>query len=249
MSLALALSCMDGIVVGVDSRGTIGDPRSLTAINDTQQKLFRIHDRACIAIVGTSEIGQSLIERCRSQISEDTDCPLDRIKDEIIKCSIETMAEWFGHPQPVVPFPGGTIGVWPPLTMILAGTEVDGTPKKWALVSQTRFAPMLFPPNNCCMAGVVNYAVYLANRLYNPSIKISNGARLVEYLIFETATQDPKVGGPIRIVTIGKDEGYKEFTEEEIKEIRKLNARQSGQLKDFFFNETTMQDTQTGGSS
>ena len=41
MTLALAIVAVDGIAVASDSRGTIGDPRGLTAVNDTQQKLFK----------------------------------------------------------------------------------------------------------------------------------------------------------------------------------------------------------------
>ena len=40
MTLIVGLHAVGGIVMGADSRGTIGDPRGLTAINDTQEKLF-----------------------------------------------------------------------------------------------------------------------------------------------------------------------------------------------------------------
>src|SRR5208282_1453346 len=39
--LAVAIKATDAIVMASDSRGTIGDPRGLTAVNDTQQKVFQ----------------------------------------------------------------------------------------------------------------------------------------------------------------------------------------------------------------
>ncbi len=37
MTLIVAMKSKDAIILGADSRGTIGDPRGLTAINDTYQ--------------------------------------------------------------------------------------------------------------------------------------------------------------------------------------------------------------------
>jgi hypothetical protein len=42
MTLVVAIKARDGIVLAGDSRGTIGDPRGLTAINDTQQKVHHL---------------------------------------------------------------------------------------------------------------------------------------------------------------------------------------------------------------
>jgi Resolvase, N terminal domain len=42
MTLILGLRGKDGVVLAADSRGTIGDPRGLTAIDDTQTKLFQL---------------------------------------------------------------------------------------------------------------------------------------------------------------------------------------------------------------
>ena len=85
------------------------------------------------------------------------------------------------------------------------------------------------------MIGVPQYAVYLWNRYYDPKMSKSDAAALVEYLIFETATQDPKVGGPINIAEITSDNGYRELSEKEVDNIRKANDSQSLKLRGFFF--------------
>jgi len=43
MTLVTCFRGKDGVVLAADSRGTIGDPRGLTAINDTQQKLLSLN--------------------------------------------------------------------------------------------------------------------------------------------------------------------------------------------------------------
>ena len=48
------------------------------------------------------------------------------------------------------------------------------------------------------MVGVPQYAIYLSHRYYDPNISSDKAAALAEYLISETASQDPKVGGPIK---------------------------------------------------
>jgi len=59
MTLALVIKATDAIIVAADSRGTIGDPRGLTAVNDTQQKIFQLG--ACgLAISGAAELAQTI---------------------------------------------------------------------------------------------------------------------------------------------------------------------------------------------
>jgi hypothetical protein len=52
------------------------------------------------------------------------------------------------------------------------------------------------------MIGVPQYAIYLSHRYYDPNISSDKAAALAEYLISETASQDPKVGGPIKIAKV-----------------------------------------------
>lgn len=99
--------------------------------------------------------------------------------------------------------------------------------------SPTDFAPQL-AVDGCMMAGVPQYAIYLKHRFYDPSMRVEQASRLAAYLIGETATQDPKVGGPIRIAQVTKENGYHELTEAQVQEIIHLNEEQSVKLKQFF---------------
>ena len=56
-------------------------------------------------------------------------------------------------------------------------------------------------------------------------------------MIAETATQDPKVGGPIKIASITEADGFRELDAAEVLEITKLNDDQNAKLRNFFFEE------------
>src|SRR5436190_20947787 len=66
------------------------------------------------------------------------------------------------------------------------------------------------------MIGVPQYAVYLSHRYYDPTISGDKAAALAEYLISETASQDPKVGGPIKIAKISPEHGYQQLSDAEV---------------------------------
>jgi hypothetical protein len=107
-------------------------------------------------------------------------------------------------------------------------------PRTYTLTSQFDFAPALMPNGNA-LAGVPQYAIYLLNRLYNPNMTVSDLPRLAAYLIAETATQDPKVGGPIRMATITPQDGFKMVEQTNVDEIVHRNSEQNERLRQFFF--------------
>ena len=84
------------------------------------------------------------------------------------------------------------------------------------------------------MAGVPQYAVYLVHRYYDDAITLDKAKALAEYLIAETASQDPKVGGPIRIAEIKPNEPYRELDEDEVAEVHHGNEELNKGLRQFF---------------
>ncbi len=87
------------------------------------------------------------------------------------------------------------------------------------------------------MAGVPQYAIYLANRYYAPSISKQQAKALAHYLISETASQDTKVGGPIQIAEVTAQHGYVEVSEDEIAMVEAKNKKLNTQLHEFFVTE------------
>ena len=225
MTLALAILAVDGIVVAADSRGTVGDPRGLTAVNDTQQKLFKFGNCG-VAIAGASEVALAIIDELGKRNLTD---PPD----------IDTALAAFA--QAALFFDDWYLGIppekRPAVLFIVAGYRVPQNgnqpkPLVFLLNSNTRFAPQLankYP----MMAGVPQYAVYLSHRYYDPKISGQNAAALAEYLISETASQDPKVGGQIHIAVVTNG-GFHKLSDEDVKEIEKRNEALNQRLKTFF---------------
>lgn len=111
-------------------------------------------------------------------------------------------------------------------------TSGSSEPVVYLLSSQSHFAPQLvgdFP----CLAGVPNYAIYLSHRYYDPTISSERARALTAYLISETASQDPKVGGAIRMAEVTPG-AFKRLSEQEVEKIVQDNGKLNDQLRAFF---------------
>jgi len=227
MTLIVALRGSDGVVLAADSRGTIGDPRGLTAINDNQLKLFRLSKFCGIGVSGASEVAAKVIDDFGRKRQHSKTIYADEITEETRQFVRQCYDDWFAKLK---------LEERPSLTFTIVGYQKEGRgmlPRTYLLVSRSDFAPHLFPNGNC-LAGIPQYAVYLMHRFYDPAMTVVNLASLAVYLISETATQDPKVGGQIKAATITPSTGYRELHDAEVADIVKKNAAQNEKLKKFF---------------
>lgn len=235
MTLIVGLEGIDGLILASDSRGTIGDPRGLTAINDIQKKLFKLSLYCSIGITGSSELAAKLVDGITGIIDSQKLEYVDDILAKVVEEAKKEYFGWFGQRQWVTA--GPLLDSRPPIAFTIIGyhkRESDFISRIYLLTSQLDFAPQLCP-SGFMLTGIPQYATYLLHRLYDRRMNIKNLSALAAYLISETATQDPKVGGPIRIVQITKEDGYKELTEDEVNEINKRNEEQNLKLRKFFF--------------
>jgi len=243
MTLIAALEGLEGLVLAADSRGTIGDPRGLTAINDVQRKLFKLTDYCGITISGSSELAARIIDRLTGHLKKQNVDAKD--VDAILASTADMMKQeytsWFG-PRPWVSAQP-LIDQRPVIVFILAGYTFASSsapmPRIYLLNSQVDFAPQLCP-TGFMIAGIPQYATYLLHRLYDRQMGLRSLQALAAYLITETASQDPKVGGPITMASITPKDGLRELDAGTIDAIVKANEEQSRKLRQFFF---------TGGTS
>lgn len=241
MSLIVAMKANGAIIMGADSRGTVGDPRGLTAINDTYQKLF--HIGSCgIGVAGASEMGAVLLDEFEKRHVGNSSNNIDEAITEVIQNAAQCFNEWFGAIPP---------NQRPVVLLTLAGyrfpTKKKPVPMIYLLNSQANFAPQLIG-HLPCLSGIPQYAVYLSHRFYDPSITVERAKLLTEYLISETASQDPKVGGRIRMAEITSTDGYKELTEEEVDDIHGYNELLSQFLRQHFLRGLIREEKQNEGS-
>ena len=237
MTLNAAIEAQDGIVLASDSRATIGDPRGLTAIDDVHTKIFKLSDYCGIAVSGASELANRFIDSLQKVLSEKKLVDVDPIVNEILEWGKSEYVKWFGtRPWTSTTQQGQITDQRPGMIFIVCGynEQTDKRSRIYLLNSALDFAPQLCVARHM-LAGVPQYAIYLMHRLYNPQMKLVNVRALAAYLITETATQDPKVGGPVRMAEISLEKGYQELSEDLIQSIIKKNDEQNIKLREFFF--------------
>lgn len=228
MTLVAALKGMDGLVLAADSRATIGDPRGLTAIDDSHYKLFQLTKQVGVAMAGQADLASQLISEIRVGLAgTPATCYIDEVMQLTRGVCRTRYADWFS----AVP-----VDKRPYVVFVLGGFTAppSSEAKIYQLVSANDFAPQLSPGGHS-LAGVPQYAIYLLHRLYRPDMQCTHLKRLAAYIISETASQDPKVGGPIRMATVTAANGYEEVGQDVIGEIVTGNESQTAKLQDFFF--------------
>lgn len=220
MTLAIGIIANDGIVLGSDSRATIGDPRGLTTVNDTVQKIFKITDFCGLAIAGDGGLAVSILDIFLWDLKQKPDYNTFSI-DEIIfllrNTSISKYNEWFPHLKPQErPF----------LAMIVCGYRKNlqgglDVPIIFSLLSVNHFAPST-DTMGFTTVGIIPLAVYLLNRLYTKSdIQLKSAIELAAFCIRETASQDGKVGGELQLATFSKNSPFKIYNAKDIELVKK----------------------------
>ena len=239
MSLAVAIEASDGIVLAADSRGTYGDPRGLTVVNDTNQKIYQLSPRTAIALVGQAETGASLIQHITAGLAATPSANVEAAAETIRTLGNQFFGQWFGPPHYMMG-PMGPVAVpRPDIWFVLIGYNSAGKPKILTLGSTL---PFNFAPNlsttGFAASGVVPLAVYLLNRLYRRGLSIEIAKDLATYCILETASQDGKVGGPIRLAIARPNADISILSDEEIAEISQRAGLHRETLRNSFLSST-----------
>lgn len=239
MTLLIALKGTDGLVLAADSRGTFGDPRGVTAQNDAQQKAHILSPHVAVLAAGSGEVAALIIDLVRQKIAEqktDWATPVLNMLRDTVR---EQYNNWFPSVppmQPVALIQSGQVAMRPDLAFLVSGYEVDGTPRLFGMGSFSDFSPMLHD-YGFAVQGVVQYALYLLNRLYESDRTVQELTSLAVYVITETASQDGKVGGPVNVITIRPNaEGCQTLPPDAVQKIQGVNASRSKALRDSFYD-------------
>jgi 20S proteasome alpha/beta subunit len=237
MTLLVALRGKDGIVAATDSRGTFGDPRGVTAQNDSQQKAHIVAPHAAVLIAGAGELGTQLISEISATAHSRKIDGVSNVLDLARQTARKRYAEWFPHLPPAV-VPGTPAIARPDLQFVVVGYDPDESgnytqPRLYSSGSALDFPPSLHE-YGFVLSGIAQYALYLLNRLYEADRTLADLQSLAVYVITETASQDGKVGGPVRCVTITRD-GASVMTDEKVTEIHKSNETRAAALRESFY--------------
>ena len=242
MTLLVCVHGSDGLVLATDSRGTFGDPRSVTAQNDNQKKLFRVNDNVGVMTAGAGELAANLMREVQPQLDASLDKGVTAIMSALRVGTIRLYDQWFSG-FAIQPIPGIDRPLRPDLQMIVAGYDLDGAgardeAKIYSLAAQINFAPLQHD-YGFALQGIPQYALYLLNRLHEDGQPASKLESLAAYVITETASQDGKVGGPVQMAVITKTNGYIQRTPDQVREVVDLNQEIGTALREAFYGEAT----------
>jgi 20S proteasome alpha/beta subunit len=246
MTLLVALRGLDGLVLAADSRGTFGDPSQTTAQNDSMQKAHVLSKHAAILAAGASEVGALLIAEAQAVIAAQKIDGATNVMEAVRQTARAKYNEWFPTVPPIQPpqlAMAGGVATRPGVQFIVAGYELDesgapGATATYQIGSWTDFAPSLHD-YGFAVAGVAQYALYLLNRLYQPDRSVEELTALAVYVITETASQDGKVGGPVKVITCTADTGCVALDDAVVVKIAAGNEERSASLRDSFYQGAT----------
>jgi 20S proteasome alpha/beta subunit len=227
MTLGVGIETNDGIVVASDSRATVGDLRGLTTNNDTVMKIFVPTPSVAVALSGSGDTGTALMQQIRAGLAVQAVTDIDAVALQMQNIGRQYYVQSFGPPIWLMN-PAG-VPVTPPrpdVWYLLAGYTQAGQPK---LVTMSSAVPFNFTPGfmntGFAAVGVAPLALYLMNRQYRRDLSLHIAKDLAAYCIEETASQDGKVGGPVRMAIVRHNQPTEIIGDDEIAYLgRRVNA-------------------------
>jgi hypothetical protein len=199
------------------------------------KKVYKVTDHVGILFAGSGEIGAIIIQEIEKQLNSPGSDGVTPVMERVRTILINKYNEWFPGFS-MRPVPNSPIPSRPDLAVLIGGYEVVngvvGEPKIYSLNSGINFAPNLHD-YGFALTGVGQYALYLLNRIYSPTMTIEQLLSLGAYVVTETASQDGKVGGPVRALKI-TPLGCNELEQTQIDEVVTQNINKSNGLKELF---------------
>lgn len=235
MTLGVGIETNGGIVLASDSRGTVGDLRGLTTNNDTHMKIFTPMPQVALALAGMGDVGHALMQHVRAQLDQ-ANSDVDAVATSMHAIGAQYYAQSFGIPQWLMSPSGMPASTpRPDVWCLLAGYTQAGRPK---LINMTSAVPFNFTPSftntGFAAVGVAPLALYLLNRLYSRDLSLEIAKDLAAYCIEETASQDGKVGGPVRMAVVRHNQPTEIIGDDEIAELgRRVSVHREALKRSF----------------
>jgi len=208
MTLVLAAHGTNFVILGADSRGTIGtEEQGLIIGLDDRSKLIEVAPHVGFLLYGLGDVGEMLLQGFRTSHGNLDGVSL--VAENFRAHCRQKWNEWLTGVQPEY---------FPRFGFLISGLDPDEAgrfvvPHTYSLLSESGFVPGFhrkFIPMGCPML-----ANYILNKRYREDLTLEALAPLVAYAISETASVDRRVGGPIKIAIIDSS-GYRLIPEETI---------------------------------
>jgi 20S proteasome alpha/beta subunit len=231
MTLAVALRAVNGLVLATDSRVT---GRGGSA--DVSTKFLQVNRDIGAMTYGLAAPGYRSISSLVAEVGDRSLAHFSKI-DELAGEVIERECRSWWQRASEEMLPGGTVGV------ILAGFDGFETRQFQIRNYEIRFeadqevtiSDREIPGD--LLAAQWHVSRYLMNKLFLPSMTVSQLVELALVLFVETMTVEDSVGGQIVMATVTKAEGFQRVHEREVDEILERTQDHSARFSALLYRE------------
>lgn len=218
MTLAFALRGSNGLVLGADSRVT-----SPTGTADTSTKFLQVNREIGILTYGLAEVGYKSINALVDEVNAYSDfsaTPKKRVvhfseiaskAKEICKKHYDEITAQYKKQEPKLTDRDLGTG------FILAGYDANET-------NQFKIYHYSSPDFNVeerpdIIAAQWHISQFLTDHFYYQEMDVEQLKRLAVFMLIETETISPSVGGRLKIATVTLEGGFQQLNEKEIQDL------------------------------
>ena len=223
MTVVIGIKCNNGIVIACDSQVEFNRGVAVKRLN--ANKIYKLNENLAVAGAGTVLFIEKAVNGLKNMIEGEENKRKEKLG---VKEIIENIAEAvmlnlykiydIDRSRFLMSEENQTEKIQEIVDLVLMMGGVDNSNNYLYLIHKNGVAE---PVSDYATIGSgAAYAEYLLSKYYVPEISTNIGLKLAIYVIEETKTMDPNVGGPVKLIYITKDE-YKELNEENVSEIYK----------------------------
>lgn len=219
MSIGIAIVTQDGVVLAADSRGTFGDPRGQTAINDEMQKVFRVTSRCGVVIAGAGEIAVTILTETQAELAkQERPAGMEAsTADVAATLSRVALGFWGRHGFFTVPMEQR-----PGLFFLVGGVDDGGSPLIHLVPSPQHFA-LHTMGTGYAVIGLGLLGQYWLSRTYVADMSVGDASDLAEFVIGEAATQEGKIGGSVSLAQVTPASGWSMMDPKDLTQLARVN--------------------------
>jgi predicted proteasome-type protease len=215
VSLALALTAVDGLVLAADSRITDGYTLDGPRTRDDSVKFVQLNDSWGVLTYGNAEIGNQGILSLQKEISRDGP------RFESLPNLLEAGKEVFNK----------TSLDWGKLNSAIARREKDvgfmlgGWDRQTDSFQTFSLQSPVFDAKSarsgCLLGGQWHMSKFFISKFNWKSLNVEQMKTLVVLLFDATMAVDIQVGGPIRLATVTRDAAFQWTADDEVETLRR----------------------------
>ncbi len=231
MTLAFALRGSNGLVIGADSR--VSGPKGTS---DTSTKFLQVNREVGVLTYGLADVGYTAINRLVDEVNKYGNFSIDEKRivhfseiekkaEEIFKDVYESKlkeieeenkkAKEKGLPEVSLDDINLITG------FILGGYDANET-NQFKIVHWN--SPDFTPERRSdIIAAQWHISQFLSNHFYYSEMDVEQLKRLAVFMLIETETISPSVGGRLKLATVTLEEGFQQLNEFQIQKIIREN--------------------------